>query len=140
MSYKDNIIFTITSILKNSGVEKKFFEYLENENTTLEIETNEVCENKGSKLYPKIMNISTSNKIMLIMTIISLVISITSVIVNIFVTRHFKWSLFGYCRRYLYMDNCYEFYKEKCKYSLKSNVTGYFNRHTLCSTRLDNRI
>ena len=39
------------------------------------------------------MNISTSNKIMLIMTIISLVISITSVIVNIFVTRHFKWSL-----------------------------------------------
>ena len=93
MSYKDNIIFTITSILKNSGVEKKFFEYLENENTTLEIETNEVCENKGSKLYPKIMNISTSNKIMLIMTIISLVISITSVIVNIFVTRHFKWSL-----------------------------------------------
>ena len=49
MSYKDNIIFTITSILKNSGVEKKFFEYLENENTTLEIETNEVCENKGSK-------------------------------------------------------------------------------------------
>ena len=93
MSYKDNIIFTITSILKNPGVEKKFFEYLEKENTTVKIETNGVHENKESKLYPKIRNINRSNKVMLIMTIISFVIGITSLIVNHFVTRHFKWSL-----------------------------------------------
>ena len=66
MSYKDNIIFTITSILKNPGVEKK---------------------------YPKIRNINRSNKVMLIMTIISFVIGITSLIINHFVTRNFKWSL-----------------------------------------------
>lgn len=93
MSYNDNIIFTITSILKNNGVEKKFFKYLEEENTTIKIETNGVHENKESKLYPKIRNINRSNKLMLIMTIISFVISITSLIINYFVTRPFKWSL-----------------------------------------------
>ena len=93
MSYKDNIIFTITSILKNDGVEKKFFEYLEKENTTIQIETNGVRENKESKLYPKIRNINRIDKVMLIMTIISFVIGITSLIVNHFVTQHFKWSL-----------------------------------------------
>ena len=93
MSYKDNIIFTITSILKNDGVEKKFFEYLEKENTTVQIETNGVRENNESKLYPKIRNINRIDKVMLIMTIISFVIGITSLIVNHFVTQHFKWSL-----------------------------------------------
>ena len=93
MSYKDNIIFTITSILKNDGVEKKFFEYLEKENTTVQIETNGVRENNESKLYPKIRNINRIDKVMLIMTIISFVIGITSLIVNHFVTHHFKWSL-----------------------------------------------
>ena len=92
-SYKDNIIFTITSILKNDGVEKKFFEYLEKENTTVQIETNGVRENNESKLYPKIRNINRIDKVMLIMTIISFVIGITSLIVNHFVTQHFKWSL-----------------------------------------------
>ena len=89
----DNIIFTITSILKNDGVEKKFFEYLEKENTTVQIETNGVRENNESKLYPKIRNINRIDKVMLIMTIISFVIGITSLIVNHFVTQHFKWSL-----------------------------------------------
>ena len=93
MSYKDNIIFTITSILKNDGVEKKFFEYLEKENTTVQIETNGVRENNESKLYPKIRNINRIDKVMLIMIIISFVIGITSLIVNHFVTQHFKWSL-----------------------------------------------
>lgn len=93
MSYKDNIIFNITSILKNDGIEKKFFEYLEKENTTVQIETNGVRENNESKLYPKIRNINRIDKVMLIMTIISFVIGITSLIVNHFVTQHFKWSL-----------------------------------------------
>lgn len=93
MSYNDNIIFTITSILKSPGVEKKFFEYLEKENTTVQIETNDVRENNESKLYPKIRNINRIDKVMLIMTIISFVIGITSLIVNHFVTQHFKWSL-----------------------------------------------
>ena len=65
---------------------------MEKENTTVNIETNGVHENKESKLYPKIRNIKKSNKVMLIMTILSLVIGITSLIINHFVTRHFKWS------------------------------------------------
>lgn len=93
MSYKDNIIFTITSILKNSNVEKNFFEFLQKEDTTVKIETNGVCDNKESSLYPKIRNINKSNIVMRIMTIISLIISLTSLIINQFVTRNFKWSL-----------------------------------------------
>ena len=93
LSYKDNIIFTITSILQNPEVEKHFFNFFKDNGILVTIETNGVYKEKESKLYPKISNINKKNKVIGLIGIISIIIGLISLIINYFVTKEFKWSL-----------------------------------------------
>lgn len=93
LSYKDNIIFTITSTLRNPEVEKYFFDFLKSKGILVTTETNGIYKEKESKLYPKISNIKKKNKVISIIGAISIFIGLVSLIINYFVTKEFKWSL-----------------------------------------------
>ncbi len=57
-SYGSNIVFSISSILKNAKVEKNFFEFLQSQGIPFTIETNGVYNKSRTVLYPKIEMLS----------------------------------------------------------------------------------
>lgn len=53
-SYKDNIIFSVGSILQENDIEKSFAEFLEEQGIKTKIITNDIYAKEANKLYPKI--------------------------------------------------------------------------------------
>ena len=53
-SYKDNIVFSVGSILQENDIEKSFAEFLEKQGIKTKIITNDIYAKEANELYPKI--------------------------------------------------------------------------------------
>lgn len=91
-SYGDNITFTVTSILQEDLLEKEIKEELKHENIENKTITNEIYKNKEGLLYPKVMNMNKSKLWLKLLIIISILIGVTSLIINNTVGPKFHWS------------------------------------------------
>ena len=49
-SYENNIVFTFTSILDDSSIEREFYNFLQNKNINVKIESNGVLDVISSKI------------------------------------------------------------------------------------------
>lgn len=93
-TYGDYINFGFTSILQEQDIQNEFENKLKSDNIPVKTKTNDVFEEKNSdKLYSKIVDVKKSKMSITILSIISIMVAITTVILNICIKSPFNWSI-----------------------------------------------